>query len=51
MEEYIAYYLEIFGLGSRIRDMALWDEPNMPKCALAIVFLDSNSLHNHGGQK
>ena len=35
---------------STIQDMALWDEPNI-ECALAIAFLASNSLHNHGGQK
>ena len=50
------YGLEIktFGLGSRIRDMTIgWTEHRIrvPKCAFAIVFLASNSLHNYGGQK
>ena len=34
--------INTFVLGSRIQDVALWDEPNIesvPKCALAIVFL------------
>jgi hypothetical protein len=42
--------MKIFGLGSRIRDMAVWDEPNV-ECTLTIVFLTCNSLHNCGGQK
>ena len=40
--------IKTFGLGSRIRDMALWDEPNV---SVTIVFLTSNSLHNYVGQK
>ena len=34
--------IKTFALGSRIRDVALWDEPNIesvPEGALAIVFL------------
>ena len=35
--------IKTFGLVSRIRDIQLWDEPNIElgvlKCALAIVFL------------
>jgi hypothetical protein len=45
-----------FGLASRIRDIVLWDELNIElkcqsKCALAFVFLASNSLNNLEGQK
>ena len=44
-----------FGLGSIIWDVALLDklkvELTVPKCAVALALMASNSLHNHGGQK
>ena len=46
--DYIIQEIKTFGLGSRIRDMALWDEPNV-EWALSIDFLASNSPHNLGG--
>ena len=38
--------IKTYSHGSRIPDMALWDEPSieLPKCALAIAFLASNRL-------
>ena len=39
--------IKTFGLGSRIGDMALWNEPNIELSAK--VCAPSNSFHNLGG--